>query len=172
MSAPTRPHTDACTDIEIGAESLDFLRRVCSRRAPYWCAIRCSTTSAILLGVVKSLRSTPHSPALVHRRRCVYQHADEKGTTGVALDRNLVHVAGRALQVCFLLLCVAHRVPETPQKNKKGYTLMNSPQLDGVLLRPALSLQMQRRRLEAAPPCVNAAAGRTRSTAGTVIDLS
>jgi 3-ketoacyl-CoA synthase len=30
--------------------------------------------------------------------RCVYQHADEKGTTGVALDRNLVHVAGAALQ--------------------------------------------------------------------------
>lgn len=31
--------------------------------------------------------------------RCVYQHADDVGTIGVALDKNLVHVAGKSLQV-------------------------------------------------------------------------
>ena len=49
-------------------------------------------------------QSANNGPARVSMlRRCVYQHQDEGGTTGVALDRNLVHVASKSLQASFCL---------------------------------------------------------------------
>ena len=36
---------------------------------------------------------------MLPRRRCVYQHADDKGIIGVELNKQLVQVAGKSLQV-------------------------------------------------------------------------
>jgi FAE1/Type III polyketide synthase-like protein len=59
--------------------------------------------------------------------RCVYQHADEKGTTGVALDRNLVHVAGRALQVTRTitpLLRICRNSKRTTKRNLRSAAVL------------------------------------------------